>query len=555
MAQTRLKSRVSAPSNATVNRAKALSRPDVWARQLELKVDAKPFTTKGRKYIVAPLRDNSEEIVVKKAAQMGFTVGFILKTLHNVIERRWNGMYLLPFKQGARTFVQSRIDTILASSDMLSNKFSNVANVLHKQTDDNINLYVRGTNVATDLREVPVDFEIWDERDKFVETWLGDAQARMDGSSIARLVQLSTPTAPGIGVDNEDGWRASDQCRWEIPCPHCGRYQVLQWDENVKLGDNYLDTILECSACHKKITDGQRWEANNSGRWVPTHLDGRKRGYHISQLNSPTKPLSKIFKQFFDAQVEVSRMRDFANLAMGETYAGKGDKFSESTLDRCVRRGLELRTVPSSAIFIGVDQGAVLHCKASYLHRGERVMWDARIFRSWDKLEEWLRSLHNFNLVIDAHPEKTKAKELALKFKGKVWLGLEKDRPNQTEMCAFDEKKFEVSIDRTMAFDQYIWDHERRIYALPVNARELGEEMPRKNYNGFYSHHFEMVRVPRELPDGTNVVRWEKTRNADHWHHAGMFELIAFQKKPKLAVPVGLVRAMNDGGGGLIKSA
>jgi hypothetical protein len=550
-----MKSRVAAPSQVTINRAKALSRPDAWSQLLELKVDAKQFTTKGRKYILAPLRDNSDEIVVKKAAQMGFTVGFIIKTLHNVIERRWNGLYLLPFKQGARTFVQSRIDPIIMSSSMLDGKFSNVANVLHKQTDDHINLYVRGTNVATDLQSVPVDFEIWDERDKFIETWLGDAMARMDGSTVARLIQLSTPTAPGIGIDNEDGWRVSDQCRWEIPCPHCGRFQVLQWDENVKIGDNYLDCILECSACHKQITDEERWAATDSGRWVPSFLDGRKRGFHISQLNSPTKPLVRLFKQYFDSQADARLLRDFYNLGMGEPYAGKGDKFSEDTLNRCIIRGLHLRSVPTGPIYVGVDQGSYLHCKSSYINRGRRIMFDARIFRSWSKLEDWLRSLHNFNMVIDAHPEKSKAKELAEKFPGKIWLGLEKDQPNQTQMAVYDEKKSQVSIDRTMAFDQYIWDHDRKMYGFPMNVREIGEEMPRKNFNGFYAHHFEMVRVPKELPDGRNVVRWAKTRNPDHWHHAGMFELIATLRKPKLAVPIGLVRAMNDGRGGLMQGA
>lgn len=547
---TPLKRGALGPSRAMVNRAKALSRPDVWADSLELKVDGKHFSTKNRKYIVAPLRDTSEEIIIKKAAQMGFTVGFILKTLHNVVERRWNGLYLLPFKQGARTFVQGRMDPILSSSNALSGKFGNVANVLHKQTDDNINLYVRGTNVATDLREVPVDFEIWDERDKFITTWLGDALARMDGSEINRLVQLSTPTAPGIGVDDEDNWRVSDQCLWAIPCPHCGRFQVLKWDENVKVGDTYLDTILECSHCRKKITDEERVDANNYGRWEPTYLDGRKRGYHISQLNAPSKKFSRLARQFFEAQNDLDKLRDFTTLALGEPYAGKGDKFTESLLDKCRKRGYELRSVPYGPIYIGVDQGAVLHCKCSYLSRtGERMMWDARIFRSWNKLRNFLYDLNNFMLVIDAHPEKTKAKELALEFKGRVWLGLERDQPNQTEMVAWDDKKFQVSIDRTMAFDQYIWDHERGKYVFPANARHIGKEMPRKNYNDFYAHHLEMVRVPMELPDGKNVVRWVKTRNPDHWHHAGMFELIAMQRKPKLSVSSAQLQALTSAGG------
>lgn len=485
---------------------------------------------------------------------MGFTVGFILKALHNVTERHWNGMYLLPFKQGARTFVQSRIDPILASSPELASKFSNVANVLHKQTDDDINLYIRGTNVATDLREVPVDFEIWDERDKFVTEYLGDAVSRMDGSVVNKLVQLSTPTAPGLGVDSDENWQISDQCKWEVPCPHCNRFQVLEWDTNVKVADLSNDYVLECSYCKKQITDDERWEIIDKGRWVPTFLDAQKRGYHISQLYSPTKRLSRIFRQHELALSEIKRMRDFTNLVLGEPYAGKGDKFTESLLDRCREPGLELRTIPTGPIFIGVDQGAVLHCKSSYVNRGKRVTYDVRIFRTWDKMREWLLSLHNFNMVIDAHPEKTKAKELAREFKGRVWLGLEKDRMNHTEMVAFDEKKMEVSIDRTMAFDQYIWDHERSMYVLPANLRELGENMPRKDYNGFYAHHMEMVRVPQELADGTNVVRWVKTRNPDHWHHAGMFELIAMQRKPKLAVPNNVLTAMT-GMGGMVANA
>lgn len=537
-------------TNTSLKAVQTIGRPDAWAESLDLRVDGKQFTTNGRSYIIDPLRDSSDEIIIKKAAQMGFTVGFINKALHNVTVRRLNGMYLLPFKQGARTFVQARIDPIIESNPKLKAMFHNVANVSHKQTHEHINFYIRGTNIRAELVEAPVDFEIWDERDRFIDKWLGDARARMDASDFGKLVQLSTPTAPGIGVDADDNWRLSDQCLWEVACPKCGRYQVLAWDENVKLGDTEYDSILECSHCHKKITDKERRLLNDNGRWVPQFLDGRKRGYHITQLNSPNKALHKMFKEWFDAQDDAQKYRDFQNLVLGQPYAGRGDKFTETVLNKARRGGLTLRTIPEGPLYGGVDVGAVLHGTFYYIsHNNERILWDAKIFRTFDALEEYLTNLHNFNLVIDAHPETSKAKDLAKKFKGHIWLGLEKDSPNHTELSAFDNKKHEVSINRTMAFDQYIWDFERGKFLLPANARELGEEMPKKNFNGFYAHHMEMVRVPTELADGRNVVRWVKTRNKDHWHHSGMFALIAMQRKPAMVVPSGIASAFGHAGG------
>src|SRR4029077_4921370 len=121
---------------------------------MELKVDGKPFSLTGREYVRQVIRDYSPEIIIPKAAQMAFTVTFITKSLHNVVERGWNGLYLLPIKTGAIPFVQARIDPIIESNDMLRQKFSSVDNRLHKQSTNGVNLYVRGTNIARELQEI-----------------------------------------------------------------------------------------------------------------------------------------------------------------------------------------------------------------------------------------------------------------------------------------------------------------------------------------------------------------------------------------------------------------
>ena len=148
---------------------KGLIRPDEWAVGMDLKVDGRPFSLLGREYIRQVIRDYSPEIVIPKAAQMAFTVTFLTKSLHSVTERRLNGLYLLPLKTGAVPFVQARIDPIIESNPALATKFGSVDNRLHKQSVDGVNLYIRGTNILRELQEVPVDFQIWDERDHMVE--------------------------------------------------------------------------------------------------------------------------------------------------------------------------------------------------------------------------------------------------------------------------------------------------------------------------------------------------------------------------------------------------
>src|SRR5262245_37404506 len=126
-----------------------------------------------------------------------------------------------------------------------------------------------------------------------VEDNLEDAKHRMDGSEIQKLTILSTPTVPGHGVDAEDAWWASDQHKWEVPCPGCNRFQTLSFEENLRLGDTADECAVECAHCHREFQDWERAGLNKLGRWVPHNPDGKKRGYHVSQFNSPTQPLMK----------------------------------------------------------------------------------------------------------------------------------------------------------------------------------------------------------------------------------------------------------------------
>jgi hypothetical protein len=524
-----------------------------------LRVDGRDFSLEGREYVRQIFRDTHPEIWIPKAAQMAYTVTALVKSMHNVTVRGWNGLYLLPLKTGAIPFVQARIDPVIESNPILSQKFGSVDNRLHKQTVDYHNLYIRGTNIPRELQEIPVDFQVWDEYDRMVIENMSDARHRMDGSEIRKLMVLSTPTVDGFGVYGEDGWENTDQHFWEVPCLHCGRFQVLNFNHpsldynNVKLGDNQFDCVIDCAFCNRKISDRERPKMNREGRWTAMKPDGRLRGYYISQLNSPTQPLHEIMADYFKGQKDARKLKAFWNQNMGRPYAAAGDKITAELLDKCRSEGYIMGGIPNNSLAIGIDVGTTLHMWAWHFDRYKRkLLWQVRTFWNWGDLDNFLADLTSWRGVIDAHPEKSKAHDLALKYHGKLWVGFEEDRDQQSEMANFQvlrrNEVGKVNIDRTMAFDTFIADMIYGNVILPSDARELGENMPRKPYNGFYHQLLQMVRVEEERPDGRFRARWKKNRLDDHFHHAGMFATVASLQNPTLDIPGSLSGAFNKGG-------
>jgi hypothetical protein len=528
---------------------------------MHLRVDGRPFDLSGREYIRAVIRDTSNEILVKKAAQTAFTITFLVRTFQWITERRWHHLYLLPLKTGAVPFVQKRIDPIIASNEILSKKFRSVDNRTHKQTLDDIALLIRGTNVESELQETPTDVVVFDEYDRMVQDFLSDARHRTDGSSVKRFTYLSTPTVPGHGLDSEDMWWSSDQHRWYVPCPHCGRSQSFTLDENVKIGDDQFDTVLECIYCDKAISDRQRREANAHGVWDADNPGGRKRGYHINQFHSPMMPLEDIMSDYFIGQRDAKVLKSFFNQSLGEPYTSPGDQITKELLDACIDPAHQLGGIPAGPVSLGIDVGHdEIYVEANYRTRhGSFALWNLWHIRdtpgktAWEILDEKVLSqLSNWLAVCDAHPDKRGARALSVKYPGRFWMGFEKDRPEQEEIARWDKVTYrepnKVIIDRTLAFDTVINDMMTGMCILPFGARELGEVLPRRDYNAYYSHLIQMVRVEEPDTRGRIVASWQKNKNADHWHHAKMFSWIAGTRRSIMSVSPNMGAAMKKAG-------
>jgi hypothetical protein len=567
-------------SRADAEAVQRLAYPDKWAADSKLVVDAHPFDPRGREYEIGILRDTSSYIIVPKGAQLGLTTTFLVKCIHAIVKRRWNVGYLLPVKAGSVTFVQGRIDPIIDSVPALKAEFTRTDNRVQKQTRQGTNWYIRGTNIETELREFPADVLVLDERDKMNEDNLPHAFARLDGSKVQRVYELSTPTIDGFGVYRDNGFYSTDQMRWWVACPHCSSYQVLTFEENVQpwLGDTVEESkdSCRCTHCRKSISDDDRANMNATGKWVPDKPDAETRGYHLSQLSSPTKRLADpqlgFLVNYFEGQTDSKKLKEFHNLGLGLPYAAAGDKFSVELLDKA--RGSHARGgIPVGNLNIGIDQGQdVLHVTifANRQSDGRRVMWDARIVKADSKRTKWqvldeeiLAKLPQWLAVCDAHPDKEAVESLSKKYPGRFWMGFEKDRPDQPDTAAFQKHKYgepaKVNIDRTMAFDALIKNYLDGMTILPRDARELGEYMPKLAYNGFYHHHLQMVRVEQPDATGRMVARWvngnqepgkqKVGKKPDHFHHSDMFALVASMQRVPLHVPAEIGEVFVAAGG------
>jgi len=245
-------------------------------------------------------------------------------------------------------------------------------------------------------------------------------------------------------------------------------------------------------------------------------------------------------------------MKSFRNNNMGVPYVAEGDQITPELLDRCRIPGHQQGGIPDGSVFVGVDVGTKLHVRADTLTRhGHRKAWQFRIFNEWGELDNFLEGLISWVCVCDAHPEKRAARDLSLKHHGRFWLGFEMDRDQSQELAHWHTLKYgeagRVVIDRTMAFDTVISYYMNGKVILPMNARDIGEEMPNRDYNGFYHQMIQQARVEEEDLKGRLVARWQRNRNPDHWHHADMFCQIATIKNPGLFIPAEMQTKMGGG--------
>jgi len=261
-------------------------------------------------------------------------------------------LVLRPTVDEARRFSRQRLDPMISTTPVLSDLIKPARSreggntLLIKEFPGGV-LFLTGSNSATGVKSMPIRWLFCDEIDEYPGDVDGQgdpialAEKRTTGPSFPqrKVFLVSTPTVKGISRIEREFLR-SDQRRYFVPCPHCGHFDWVRWEnirwEKDEQGKPLPETAaLACVECGAMIEEHHKMEMLAGGEWRPTaEGDGVTIGYHISSLYSPLGwfPWSECVAEFIAAHDDPIKLKSWVNAVLGETWEERGDSVDPESL-------------------------------------------------------------------------------------------------------------------------------------------------------------------------------------------------------------------------------
>ncbi|MDF2434914.1 MAG: hypothetical protein JWP44_4545 [Mucilaginibacter sp.] len=453
--------------------------------------------------------------IIRKAAQVfvsEYLVNLALWACDTGQGGRGNSLYIFPYQAQMGEFSTARVDKAIEESSHLAGRVRLPANVKQKRIGNGF-MYLRGASNRNMIISVDADLICCDEVAEYPAGTVDTVERRL-GSSLLNWVRAgSTPRYPA----DEAGvlWDQSTQAVYEVRCSHCSVWQHLTIQTHL---EPETGAVL-CQHCRGDMSSDRL----SAGNWVDQEPGRPWQGFWLGKLYSPRAKLTDLAAKYLDVlegRATASKIQEFYNSDCGEPHIPEGGNLSPASLDACIDPDYQMPDAASGA-FMGIDVGARHHV-VILIWEGEKLrLVHAEAVKSFEDLDPLMYRYDVRRAVIDANPERTKAREFAERWRGRVFLAY---YPNfaegqRAELCAWDDDKMDVRINRTVALDGVMNRVERRTLILPRNARELGGAVNTAGSGEFYRHLGSPIRVVVNDPRGNAVVRYGQN-GPDHFAHS-----------------------------------
>ncbi len=277
----------------------------------------------------------------------------------------------------AKRFSHQRIEKMIEACEPLRTR------VAAKKSRDKTNttllkefqgglLVLAGAQSAASLRDMPAACLWMDELDGFGEELEGEGDPaaiakNRTGSfgTMAKILRTSTPKHTGTSRIHA-AFLLGDRSRRQLPCPHCGHFQVLRWAQlkfEADADQEVHDVHYECEECKKPIPERMKGAMLAAGRWAPEKPErsGTHRSFHWNALYQPPgatswKALAKQWVDIHKPRLKVGALKNFVMTQLAEPYQQKGEAPDwEKLLQR--REPYHFGTVPRGGLVLvaGVD--------------------------------------------------------------------------------------------------------------------------------------------------------------------------------------------------------
>lgn len=330
-------------------------------------------------------------VVIMSSAQVGKTE-FLLNITGYFIDQDPSPMIMvMPTVQMGEAWSKDRLSTMLRDSAKLKDKVADAKSrdgnntILHKVFPGG-RITIVGANSPAGLSGRPVRVVLIDEVDRC------PASAGSEGDPVRLALKrqnnfwnkkaglTSTPTIAGQSRI-EKAYNSSDKRKYYIPCPNCGKYQVLVW-EQVKWSKNEKDEPLpdtsyyECLCCQHHLSDGDINYGVQKGGWISELLPSFSTfdadefnkliiltkenckgvaGFHLNEIYSPWRRLAETVQDFLEAIKDTEQFITWKNTALGLPWEDDYEKFDEAQLLKRVESYNAVVPMGAVVLTCGVD--------------------------------------------------------------------------------------------------------------------------------------------------------------------------------------------------------
>lgn len=451
---------------------------------------------RDRLFLLDVLTDWSQDIVIKKCAQIGGSVSFNIKVLYAIKKFGWNIIYTFPTDSDVQEFVSSKTNKIIQENPQV---FAGLPtdNIERKQIDGRW-LFFKGTVSKTSAIMTTADLLVHDEASRSDQQVLETMKSRIKASKTIKGRWLfSNPTTEKDAIDI--AWHKSDKKEWTVTCKKCLAEQILTFPESIDMQKKRY----QCKECHEGLTDNDR----RGGKWVAQAPGKKISGYHISLLMAAWITAEEIIK---DSEGDAEY---FHNFVLGEPYSPGDLRVSRATiLDNWTPKNLD-----TGKYYLGVDVGNIKH----YALGSEKGLIKVGRFSKWEDLDDMMKMYKPEGFVIDAMPDNTMAKYYVEKYRNSNMSFFQENKINPQAVVWWGEKdkKGIVYSNRNRAIDKLIDEILRAkvLFGLSSDA-----ELKR------YLQHWETLRrIKVTDTKGIESYEWDSTTGEDHYVFATLYWYLA----------------------------
>lgn len=293
------------------------------------------------------------QVAVQKSARVGYTLMLSATLGYYMHQDPTSIMVVQPTVDDAKSFSKETVAPMLRDVPVLAklavrdvdesrrgSKKKDGSDTLQLKAFPGGVLSVVGANSGTGFRRVSRRVIGFDEVDAYPPS-AGDegdqinlGLKRSEAFHNRKALMGSTPLVAGASRI-EELFLAGDQRRFHVPCPTCGCFDFLVFDQKANRGhvmrwpEGQPElAYFECSAngCHIEHKD-KRWIVER-GQWIPDNPTAPTRSYHLwSALSySPNATWGNIATEFLEAKrAGPEKLRTFVNTTLGETWKDIGE--------------------------------------------------------------------------------------------------------------------------------------------------------------------------------------------------------------------------------------